>query len=284
MKKLKKHIVPILLILLGSFICAFSFNIFVIPNQLLSGGVSGISLIINYMTGIKPGALVMLLNIPIFILGYKYIDREFIAYSLIGMMAFSIFLDSLAVVRGILILDELILYCIFGGIFNGIGAGIIFRSRGSQGGSDIISVIIKKYYSMNIGTTLLAINIFIVIFSIFIFKDISRAMYTLIMMFISSMIMDKVAQGFDIRKSIMVVTNQYEEVGQGIIGELGRGVTYLSGEGAYTGDKRKIIYCIINLNQLAKIKQIVLNIDPKAFITVSDVADVTGKGFNKKGI
>lgn len=284
MKKLKKHLVPILLILLGSFICAFSFNVFVIPNQLLSGGVSGISLIINYMTGIKPGILVMVLNIPIFILGYRYIDREFIAYSLIGMMAFSIFLDALVVVQGILILDELILYCIFGGIFNGIGAGIIFRSRGSQGGSDIISVIIKKYYSMNIGTTLLTINIFIVISSIFIFKDISRAMYTLIMMFTSSMIMDKVAQGFDIRKSIMVVTNHYEDVGKGIIGELGRGVTYLDGEGAYTGDKRKIIYCIINLNQLAKIKKIVLDIDPKAFITVSDVADVTGKGFNKKGI
>lgn len=284
MSNFKNKIAPIILILFGSFICALSFNLFVIPNQLLSGGVSGISLIINYVTGIKPGMLVMIINIPIFILGYKYIDREFIIYSLIGMTSFSIFLDLLTIVRGTLMLDETILYCIFGGIFNGVGAGIIFRSRGSQGGTDIISVIVKKYYSMNIGTTLLATNILIVLTSVFIFKDISKAMYTLIMMFVSSVTMDKVVQGFDIRKSIMVVTKHHELVGKGIIGELGRGVTYLSGEGAYTGDKRKIVYCIISLNQLAKIKQIVLDIDPKAFITVSDVAEVTGKGFNKKGI
>ncbi|MGL5439891.1 MAG: YitT family protein, partial [Filifactoraceae bacterium] len=245
---------------------------------------SGISLIINYITDIRLGVLIVIINIPIFILGYKFIDKEFIVYSIIGMLTFSIFLDIFRFLQGSIVVDDVLLSSVFGGLFNGIGAGIVFRNRGSQGGSDIISVIVKKHFSMNIGTTLLVINVVIVSSSIFIFKDINKAMYTLIMMFVSTMVMDKVAQGFDIRKSIMIVTDSYEQVAKGIIEELGRGVTYLNGEGAYSGTQRKIIYCIINLNQLAKIKKIVFEIDSKAFITVADVSEVNGKGFAIKGI
>lgn len=284
MSLIKKHAFPIFMVIVGSLIGALAFNLFIMPNKLLSGGVSGVSLIINYLTGIQPGLLVMIINIPIFILGYKFVDKEFIIYSLVGTVGFSLFLDMFAFLQGSVVVDDILLSCIFGGLFNGIGAGIVFRNRGSQGGSDIISVIVKKHYSMNIGTTLLAINIIIVSSSIFIFQDINKAMYTLIMMFISTAVMDKVAQGFDIRKSIMVVTDSYEQVAQGIIKELGRGVTYLEGQGAYSGSQRKIIYCIISLNQLAKIKTIVFEIDPKAFITVTDVAEVNGKGFIKKGV
>lgn len=271
------------MIVLGSAISGVAFNLFIIPNKLLSGGISGISLILNYLFNINTGLLIFLFNIPIFIVGYKFVDKEFVFLSLVGMMAFSAWIEAFSFLRNTLVVQDVMLSSIYAGVLNGIGLGIVLRNRASQGGIDIIAVIFKKYFSMNIGSTSMIINTCIVVVASFI-TNLNLAMYTLISMYISSTVLDKVQQGFDIRKSVMIITDKEKQVAESIINRLVRGVTYLEGEGAYTGDKKKVIYCIVSLNQLAKLKQIVREIDEKAFITVSDTAEVMGSGFTNRGI
>jgi uncharacterized membrane-anchored protein YitT (DUF2179 family) len=278
-----KYIVMIVMIVIGSAISAIAFDAFIMPNKLLSGGISGISLILNYLFNINAGLLIFVLNIPIFILGYKFVDREFIVLSVIGTAALSLWIEFFSFLRGSMTGESVILYCIYAGVINGFGMGIVFRNRASQGGMDIVAVIFKKYFSMNIGSTSIIINTFIVIISSFI-TNINLAMYTLISMYVASTVVDKVQAGFDRRKSVMIITDKEKQVADEIIKRLVRGVTYLEGEGAYTGSRKRVIYCIVSLNQLAKLKQIVREADPNAFITITDTAEVMGQGFSKRGV
>jgi len=278
-----KYPVMIFVILLGGIISGISFNAFIMPHKLLSGGISGIALITNYLTGISPGILIFALNVPIFILGYRFIDKEFIILSLIGMTSFSFFIDYFSFLRELYLVDDIMLSSIYGGILNGIGMGIVFRNRASQGGVDIIAVIIKKYMSFNLGSISLNINLIIITTASFIY-GLKPALYTLIAIYVASQVLDKVLQGFDIRKQVIIISEKENEVVKEIIKRLHRGVTYLEGEGAFTGSKKKVVYCIVTLNQLAKLKQIVREIDPNAFMAVSDTAEVLGRGFSKRGV
>ena len=278
-----KYPVTVIVILLGGLICGISFNAFIMPHKLLSGGISGIALITNYLVGINPGMLIFLLNIPIFILGYKFVDKEFIILSLIGMSSFSVFIDVFSFLRELYLVDDIMLSCIYGGILNGIGMGIVFRNRASQGGIDIIAVIVKKYFSINLGSTSLIINLIIIAIASFIY-GLKPALYTLICIYVASQVVDRVQQGFDIRKQVIIISDKEEEVVKEILKRLHRGVTYLEGEGAFTGNKKRVIYCIVALNQLAKLKQIVREIDPNAFMAVSDTAEVLGRGFSQRGV
>lgn len=278
-----KYPIMIATILIGSVISGISFNAFIMPHKLLSGGISGIALIINYLTGINPGMMIFILNIPIFILGYKFVDKEFIVLSLIGMTSFSFFIDAFSFLRGMNIVDDIMLSSLYGGILNGVGMGIVFRNRASQGGIDIIAVIVKKYMSVNIGSTSLIINFIIVTIASFIY-GLKPALYTLIAMYVASQVLDKVQEGFDIRKQVIIISDKEDEVVKEIIKRLHRGVTFLDGEGAFTGSKKRVVYCIVTLNQLAKLKQIVREIDAAAFMAVSDTAEVLGRGFSKRGV
>ena len=278
-----RYPITVFMILLGGVISGISFNIFIIPHKLLSGGVSGIALMANYILGINPGIMIFILNIPIFLVGYKYIDKEFILLSLVGMASLAFFIDVFSFLSNKMVIEDIMLSCIYGGILNGIGTGIIFKNRASQGGMDIIAVIVRKYRSINVGSTILIINIIIVAIAS-IFYGIKLAMYTLISMYIAAKVLDKVQEGFDIRKQVMIIAANEEEMGQEIVKRLHRGVTYLDGEGAFTGTKKRVIYCIVTLNQLARLKQIVKEVDPSAFMTVSDTAEVLGQGFSKRGV
>lgn len=278
-----KYIYMVFMIILGSAISSVAFNLFIMPNKLLSGGVSGISLILNYLFNTNTGLMFFVFNIPIFILGYRYVDREFIVLSLVGTVSFAVGIEVFAFLRGSVVVEDVLLACIYAGVLNGIGLGIVLKNRASQGGIDIIGVILKKYLSVNIGTTSMIINTIIVVISSFI-TSLNLAMYTLISMYVASTVLDKVQQGFDKKKSVMIVTAKEKLVAEQIFKRLDRGVTFLEGEGAYTGDKKKVIYCIVSLNQLAKLKQIVRDLDDKAFITINDAAEVMGHGFKNRGL
>lgn len=278
-----KYVPMIFMIIFGAMIGGIAFNVFLIPHKLLSGGVGGMALILKYLFDINPGVMIFIFNIPIFIAGYRFVDREFILLSLIGMTAFSVSIDTFSFLQNIIRIDDILLSCLYGGILSGLGAGIVFRNRASQGGIDIIGVIIKKYYSINIGSTSLIIN-FIIVAIASLFYGLELAMYTLVSMYVTSAVMDKVQQGFGFSKSVMIITDNEQKVADEIIRTLGRGVTYLEGEGAYTGNKKRVIYCIVSMSQLAKVKQIVHEADSKAFMAVSDTAEVLGYGFANKGI
>lgn len=278
-----KYIPILLMIVLGSAIGGVSFNVFLMPHKLLSGGVSGIALIFNYMFGLNPGVLIFLLNIPIFIAGYRFVDKEFIVLSLVGMTAFSLSIDMFSFLKNAIYIEDTLLSCLYGGVLNGIGMGIVFRNRASQGGVDIISVIMKKHYSISLGTTALIINSVIVAIAS-IYYGLNLAMYTLVSMYVSSAVLNRVQQGFENTKSVMIITDNEQQVADSILKNLGRGVTYLEGEGAYTGHKKRVVYCIVPLKQLAKLKYIVKETDSKAFMAVSDTSEVLGRGFGNRGI
>ena len=277
-----KYPMMVFMILLGGVIAGVSFNAFLIPHRLLSGGISGIALIIDYLFNINAGLLILIMNVPIFIMGYRFVDREFIFLSMIGMLSFSFSIQFFSFLRNYIYIEDIMLSCIYGGILNGIGMGIVLRNRASQGGIDIISVIVKKYFSLNIGSTSFMINLLIVTVASY-FYGLKPAMYTLITMYVAATVLDKMQQGFNVSKSVMIITKNEEAVAEQILKVLDRGVTFLDGEGAYTGNKKRVLYCIVTLNQMAKLKQIVKEKDPKAFIAVSDTAEVMGHGFANRG-
>jgi len=276
MKKLLQEFSRVSGILLGSLIIACSVNGLLIPHKLLSGGVTGLAMLLQYFFQLPTGLTILIINIPIFALGLKYISKRFAVLSLIGMLGFSFFLT---LTRKITIpIDDLILVAVFGGILNGIGMGIVFRKRGSLGGSDIIAVIFNKYSSFSIGSVLMATNGIILLLSA-VYFNVQLALYTMISMYISTQVIDFVQEGLNHRKSIIIISDKQEEITSAILEKLNRGVTFLHGEGAYTHREKEIIYCIIKTMELPKLKDLVTRIDPKAFMSVSDTKEVLGRGF-----
>jgi uncharacterized membrane-anchored protein YitT (DUF2179 family) len=278
--KIKENLIRIGLIVLGSLISSIAINAFIIPHKLLSGGVFGISLIIQYMSGLPAGYLILIFNIPIFLIGLKAVDRDFIFFSLIGMLSLSGFLIVTKDISTYLKVNDILLSCIYGGVIGGLGAGLVFRNRASQGGLDIIAVIIKKRIGTSIASLSFGMNLFIVSIGAVI-ASVEKAMYTLILMYITSVVIDKVIGGFDIKKMLLIITEKEEEVANAIMQDLERGVTFFYGEGAYTGDKKNILYCIVTVKQLSRIKKMIEEIDRTAFISIVDTSEVKGHGFKR---
>ncbi|KRQ87984.1 hypothetical protein ABG79_00149 [Caloramator mitchellensis] len=279
MKIKKEEILSrLLIVILGCLISAIGINAFIVPHKLLSGGVAGLAIVIQYLTSIPSGFLLFILNIPIFLYGTKELDVDFIIFSILGVFLLSTMLIITRDINQYLAVKDILLSCVYGGVLNGIGVGLVLRQRASMGGTDIIAVTLKKRLGINVSTIAFIMNFVIVIIGMFI-SNIETGLYTLILMFISSRVMENVLQGFDRKKMIIIVTEKFDEISNLIMSELGRGVTFLHGEGAYTGVDKKVIYCIVTLNQLVKTKNIVLKSDPKAFLTIIDAAEVQGKGF-----
>lgn len=270
-------------ILAGSLFSAVAINVFLAPHRLLSGGVSGIALIMQYTLGFPAALSIVALNVPIFLWGYRSVDKDFALASLAGTVALSVFLDSTRGMAALLRLDDPMLACLFGGALGGLGSGIVFRSRGSMGGTDIIAAIVKRRFSVNMGTTSLALNAAVVAAGA-IFFGVKPALYTLISMVTGAAVVNRTLEGLDRKKSVFIITSREKEVARSILTELHRGVTFLSGQGAYTGSEKNVIYCIVTLNQLARIKHIVHDVDPEAFMAVSDTAEVLGRGFKHSAL
>lgn len=277
----KQNVKNIIFIILGTLISAIGINMFIVNAKLLSGGVSGISLIIQYISGFPAGYTVLLLNIPLLILSYKMVNMRFTLFTIIGTLSLSLFLILTHSIKNILHINDSLLLCIYGGILNGAGMGLVFSNHGSTGGLDIISVILKKKYdNFEIGKISFLVNFFIVSIGM-IFFGLSSALYTLVSMYITSYVVDKTLKGFNRQKMILIVTNKEKEVSEAIIKVLKRGVTFLYGEGAFTKKEKRVLYCIVSLSQLPQLKLIVQHIDENAFISILDVAEVQGKGFRR---
>lgn len=274
----KESLLRILMVIIGSLIYSIGVNTFIIPHKFLSGGVAGVAIILQYITGISSGYFVILINIPIFLIGVKAVNREFGVFSFIGMIAMSLSLILTRQLQSLYYMSDPLISSLCGGILMGVGAGIIFRNRASQGGTDIVAVVVKKRYGISIGNIGFIINAIIVAIGMFI-GNLETAVYTLIAMYMSSTVVDKAIQGFDKEKVVFIVTGDCDKIKQVILQKLGRGVTYLYGEGAYTGDKKKVIYCILTSRELEQAKSLIEDIDSTAVVSVMDTAEVRGKGF-----
>ena len=270
-----------LMITIGMIIACIGINGFIRPAHLLGGGVAGISTAINYLTGINVGLLTFLINIPIFILGFIYLEKDFCISSLINMILFSLLLGLTQNIGDIIPVRDILLQSVFGGILAGIGSGLVFRTKSSQGGIDIIGAILKFKKNIDMKDTTLTINILIVLVSATLF-GIDLALYTLIEMFLSASAMNFTKDAMNSQKSVMVISGESESIAGDIMNVLQRGVTFLEAEGAYTKERKRIIYCIVSSNEIPKIKEIALTYDKKSFISVNDVTEVKGRGFKEK--
>ncbi|WP_055071648.1 YitT family protein [Clostridium massiliamazoniense] len=278
-KKQKVFVVDALTIILGCFIASLGVNLFLVHAKLLSGGATGIGLIFEYKFGINSGIIVLLINLPLFILSYLKLNKKFTIYSIIGSLSLSLFLVVTAKFKHLISLNDPLLYCIYGGVLCGIGYGLVFSRSGSTGGTDIIAMAIKKKYSnFNIGSLGLILNLIIVSVGSLIF-GLPVALYTLISMTMQSILINKVTKGLGSKQMLLIITDKEDEVVEYIISNLNRGVTSLLAEGEFTHCKRKMLYCIVTTRQMILLKTKILEIDPKAFINIVEVSEVKGRGF-----
>jgi len=279
--KFKATTLDTLLIFLGCMISSLGVNIFLSHAKLLSGGATGIGLLLEYTMGIPVGIAVLLLNIPLLIISYRKFDKSFSIYTTIGMLSLSLSLIITKPLANLVALNnlDLLLYCIYGGVLCGIGYGLVFLRNGSTGGTDIITMLIRKKYSnFNIGGLGFSLNLIIIIIGAFI-SGIPSALYTLISLFIQSIVLDKMLKGFSSKKLLLILTVKEEEIINYVIKDLNRGITSLFAEGEYTHAKKKMLYCIVTSRQMIELKTAIHNIDPSAFITIVDASEVRGKGF-----
>lgn len=269
------------IIIVGITIMSIGVNGFLRQAHLLSGGVAGVSTAINYLSNINVGFITFFINVPIFILGFIFLDKDFLITSLINMILFSVIIGITQDIGNIIPIDDILLQSVYGGILCGIGNGLVFRTKSSLGGTDILGAILKNKLNIAMKTTSFGTNLAIVSVSSLLFGA-NLALYTLISMFINAQVMNYIKDALNDEKAVMVFSNNSEPIANEIMDNLVRGVTFLDAEGGYTHEKKKIIYCVVLSREIPKIKEIALKYDDRAFISVNDINEVKGKGFKEK--
>ena len=266
----------------GCFIASCSINLFLVPAHLLTGGATRIAIIFYYLAGLPIGLQTFLYNVPLLAAAWKTLGRGYTIDVIVGTAIFSFCLDVTRFLNAYSPIQDVMLAAIFGGVFNGIGYGLVFRMNGSTGGFDIVGAIIKKFYSFNMGGVIFSFNCLIMIAAAFLF-GVAPAMFTLICMFMNAMVTDKVIAGFNSRKAVLIVSDRAEAIAEGIM-EVGRGVTFLHGQGAFTRRERNVVFVVVTLTQVAKVKMIANAVDKNAFMIIMSANEVMGRGFSSPGV
>jgi len=257
----------------GSVVIGVGINGILIPHRFVSGGVTGLSLLLHYLVPSLSVALIYAVaNVPLFLSGWFFVSRRFFLYSIVGTLLFS---GAVAWVDVTVPVHDKLLAAILAGIIMGAGSGIILKSLGSAGGTDILSVILLQRFSVRLGTTRLTFNVSVLAGSALLFS-LEDALYTLIYLYVSSKIVDLVVTGLSQRKAIFIISPKWEEISRGILREIHRGVTILRGQGGYSQQEQKILYTVMTFRELATLKAIVRRSDPAAFVVVTDTTEVMG--------
>lgn len=265
-------------ILFGISLSSASINLFIVPSHLLSGGIAGSAMIFYYLFGLPIGLQMFIYNLPLLLAAYWFLGRTYTLDIAFSTVLFSFGVDALRFLGAYAPVPDHMLAAIFGGVFNGIGYGILFRMNGSSGGFDIIAAIVKKYYALNMGSVIFCFNCIIMAIAAVLF-GIVPAMYTLISMFVTSMVTDKVVAGLAQRKTVLIVSEHIRPISEAIISEVHRGATYLHGQGVFTRKERNVLFVVCSLTQIGKIKLILDSIDKNAFMIVMSANEVRGRGF-----
>jgi len=269
----------ILLISVGSLIFGIGVKGIALPHGFISGGISGLSLLIYYWTGLfSPGLLYFMLNVPIFILGWRYVSRRFFGYSLYGMAALTLAMDFMDIEIAI---QDPMLAVLAGGCLIGAGSGIILHSLGSAGGNDVIAVILNQRFNVRIGTFFFLFNIGLFAFSLG-RLPLDLVLFSLAMSYVTSQVVEYVLNFSNQRKMALIISDHVDRIAPEILSRLGRGATLLEGRGAYTGSKKEVLLTVINNFQLKRLEELVYTIDAQAFVIIENTMNVIGKGFSKR--
>ena len=287
MKKLLYHrfissvLWNLLLISAGSLVFGIGLKSIAIPHGFITGGISGLTLLFYYVSGLlSPGLWYLLVNIPIFLVGWVHISRRFFFYSLYGVAALSLTID---VIGFTLPIKEPMLAVLAGGVLMGAGSGLVLHSLGSAGGLDIIGIILNQKFSIRLGTFYFAFNLVLFAFS-FGALDADLVLYSLFMSFISSQTLDYVLAFSNQRKMVFIISDLNDRIAKEIHSRLNRGVTFLDGSGAYTGKAKKVILTVVHNYQLKRVEEAALTIDPEAFIITENTFNVLGRGFSRRKV
>jgi len=262
------------LLVLGSLLCGVGVNGILIPHGFVSGGVTGLALVIHYLApSLSVAMIYALANVPLFIAGWFFISRRFFLYSIVGTLIFS---AAVQWAHFPVPVQDKLLAAILAGLIFGTGSGVILKSMGSAGGTDILSVIFLRHFSIRVGTTVLAFNTLVLATAALLFS-LEDALYTLIYLYVSTKIVDLVVTGLSQRKAVFIISPRWEKISPRILTEIHRGVTILRGQGAYSQREQQILYTVVTFREVATLKQIVRSEDPAAFVVVSDTAEVMGR-------
>lgn len=279
----KKNFFDYVMILIGSFIMASGLMLFLLPNKVSAGGVSGISTIFYHMFGWPAGITMLAMNVPLFIIGVKIFGKKFGAKTLWGIICISVFSDLLDVVLKFpAFTSDPILATIYGGLLLGAGLGIIMKGRGTTGGSDIIARILNKYFHLSLGLSFVIIDTFIIISMGIAFKNIDLILLCLISLAISSKVIDLIVEGVTSERAITIISDKWDIISQRIMEEVSRGVTGLDSVGMYRKEEKKTLYCVVTTRQIEHIRRIVHREDPSAFVTITNVSIMQGDGFRER--
>ena len=265
-----------LVLTVAAFIVAFALECILLPNKVIDGGVIGISMMVNYVTNINLGLVIFLLNIPFIFLAWTNLGKMFVFQTFYSVSILALATNFFESLHHPVILDELLLVVIFGGIILGFGVGLILRNSASLDGTEILSIKLSKRFSfLTIGEFLMGINLLIYTASAFVF-DLKQALYSILTYFVASKAIDAVIDGFNSSKSVRIVSEYYKEIGSAIMKELDVSVTYMKAKGGFSGEDKVLTYCVVSRLEMAKVKALVKNIDPKAFLVIEAVHEVEG--------
>lgn len=273
---MKKRLADIVTIMIGALIFALDVNLFVIPNDFGEGGVTGVTIILYYLFRWSPGLVNFVLNAMLLVVGYKFLDKQTTVYTIIAVTFNSLFLY---LTEGWTIAsDNLMINAIFGGVFAGVGIGLIIKVGGTTAGSTILARIMNKYLDWNVSYALLFFDLIVAFASLFII-GVQSLMFTIVMLYIGTKVMDFIIEGLNPRKAVMIVSKEQNQIAEQVNVVMERGVTVLHGHGFYTKLPQEILYIVISKQEISQLKKIVKAIDTSAFITIHDVRDVFGEGF-----
>ncbi|MCH6267243.1 MULTISPECIES: YitT family protein [Neobacillus] len=274
---MKKTAKDMLYIFLGALIFAIGVNYFTIPNHLSEGGILGITIVAHYLFGWSPGVVNFVLNAVLILVGYKFFEKRAFVYTLISLAACSGFL-FLTEDIGRKLTEDTLLASLFAGLLVGAGLGFIFRAGGTSGGTTILARLANQFFGWSIGKAMLIIDIVVVAGSIFII-GLEKAMFTLLIVYVGAKAIDFIVEGLDERVAVLIISNLPEVVLAGITEKMSRGLTVLEGYGGYTGQKKEVLYIVINKQEIVQLKNIIADIDPNAYVTVHNVHEMMGKGY-----
>jgi len=279
-----KMLIPIAI---GAALYAFGLQFFVVPNQLMEGGVTGIAILLNYIFAFPLSISTLVINIPLFLLGLKILGKKQMIYTIFGSLSLSLFLAFFEFLnqKGYMSISttsyDSMLVVLYAGITLGLGLGIVFRYGGTTGGIDIIARIISRQYGYSMGQIILVFDAIIIGIALF-YISLDKVLYTLVMVFIASKIIDFIQNGAYSAKAFSIITDKDMLIANQISSELERGVTILPAQGAYSGKNKKVVYCVVQRQETHRLKQLIRNIDPLAFIVIHEVQDVLGEGFKEE--
>lgn len=280
-----------LYILIGSFILAIGYVFFVTPHKIVPGGVYGIAIVVHYLTrgmfefwpnGFPIGLFGLILNIPLTYAGIKILGPRFGIKTIVGFVLASVFIDGIAYLRPVgdaPLVNDVLLSSVFAGVLIGVGLGLIFKSRATSGGSDIIAMIIAKYTRLQLGKLMIYVDSAIVLIGLAAFKDWQIPLYSLVVIYITGRAIDMILEGAGYNKAMLIISKKHPEIKNKILKDLERGGTYLKGEGMFTGEEKQIIYTVVSRREVAVLQEYINHVDPDAFITVMNASEILGEGF-----